>query len=115
MTPREALAEVEGLGYRLGLRPGGLRLSGEGEPSPEVLGLIREHRDGLLSLLEEDAQRCAAHDASLAAGRVTPFPAHLLEFVHPSIRHLVAAEPARKGRQWAPSVPLKTGSKPRRC
>ena len=45
--PNEARAEGEGLGYRLGLRLGGLRLAGEGEPPSEVLALIREHRDGL--------------------------------------------------------------------
>lgn len=99
MTPREALVEVEGLGYRLALRPGGLRLVGRGEPSPEVLALIHEHRDGLLALLEEEARAWGAHEASLAAGRVTPFPAHLLDLVHPSIRHLVAGHgPPQKAR-----------------
>ena len=99
MTARGALAEVEGLGYRLALRPGGLRLTGEGEPSPELLALIQEHRDGLLSFLEEEARRRKAHEESLAAGRIVPFPAHLVPLVHPSIRHLVEAQdPAKKGR-----------------
>lgn len=89
MTPREARAEVEGRGFRLALRPGGLRLTGASEPPPDVLALIREHRDGLLALLEEDARLYAAHKESLAAGRVVPFPPHLLCYVHPSIRHLV--------------------------
>lgn len=91
MTPREALAEVSGLGYRLSLRPGGLRLTGEGEPPPELLGLIQEQREGLLALLEEDARRWAAHEASMAAGRLVPFPAHAVPLVHPSIRHLTEA------------------------
>lgn len=99
MTPREALAEVEGSGFRLALRPGGLRLTGPDEPPPEVLTLIREHRDGLLSLLEAEARADAAHEASLAAGRLVPFPAHLVPLVHPSIRHLVAVQdPPQKVR-----------------
>lgn len=57
MTPPEVLEQVEGLGYRLGLRPGGLRLSGDTEPMPEVLGLIQGHRDGLLGLLVVEAGR----------------------------------------------------------
>jgi hypothetical protein len=57
MTPPEVLAQVEGLGYRLGLRPGGLRLSGGTEPAPEVLGLIQGHRAGLLALLVAEAER----------------------------------------------------------
>ena len=57
MTPPEVLEQVEGLGYRLGLRPGGLRLAGGTEPTPEVLGLILGHRDGLLGLLVEEAER----------------------------------------------------------
>jgi hypothetical protein len=57
VTPPEVLAQVEGLGYRLGLRPGGLRLSGGTEPPPEVLGLIQGHRAGLLGLLMMEAER----------------------------------------------------------
>jgi len=57
VTPPEVLAQVEGLGYRLGLRPGGLRLMGGTEPPPEVLGLIQAHRDGLLALLVTEAER----------------------------------------------------------
>lgn len=89
MTPREALAEVEGLGYRLGLRPGGLRLSGCAEPSPDVLAIIKEHRDGLLSFLEDDARKEKAHADSLARGRITPFPTSLLGLLDASIRGLV--------------------------
>lgn len=95
MTPRAVLDEAEGLGYRLALRPGGLRLTGADAPPPDLLALIQEHRDGLLALLEEEAQRCAAHETSLAAGRLTPFPAHLVDLVHPSIRHLVAVGKVR--------------------
>jgi hypothetical protein len=57
VTPPEVLAQVEGFGYRLGLRPGGLRLSGGTEPPPEVLALIQAHRDGLLALLVAEAER----------------------------------------------------------
>ena len=64
-----------------------------------LLALIQEHRDGLLSFLEEEARRRKAHEESLAAGRIVPFPAHLVPLVHPSIRHLVEAQdPAKKGR-----------------
>lgn len=86
MTPRALLAEVEGMGYRLTLRPGGLRLKGKGEPPPGVVALIQEHRESLLDLLEAEAAGQAAHEASLAAGRITPFPAHLRRYVHPSIK-----------------------------
>lgn len=89
MTPREVLAEVEGLGFRLALRPGGLRITGGEQPPLEVLALIREHRGALLAFLEAEARVQAAHDASLAAGRLTPFPAHLAGLVHRSIRHLL--------------------------
>ena len=86
MTPREALEEVEGLGYRLSLRPGGLRLTGESKPPPRMLALIQENRDGLLVLLEEDARLCAAHEASLAEGRIVPIPPHIIQLLHSSIR-----------------------------
>jgi hypothetical protein len=108
VTAREALAEVEALGFHLALRPGGLRLKGKGEPPPELLGMIRDHRDGLLALLEEDARLWAAHEASLAAGRVVPFPAHLLGYVHPSIRHLVAGGGAAGGSESDHEVDHKT-------
>lgn len=60
MTPQDALAELTGLGYRLGLRPGGLRLTGNQTPCTVVLDLVREHRDGLILLLQErfKAQSC---------------------------------------------------------
>lgn len=88
MTPREALAEVECLGYRLTLRPGGLRLTGPSEPPHEVKALILEHREELVEYMEAEARAVVAHEASLAAGRVTLFPAHLRAYVHPSIRAL---------------------------
>ncbi len=65
MTPPEVLAKLNGLGYRLGLRPGGLRLTGQGEPPPEVLALVREHRAGLLALLVEDAQELREERAGI--------------------------------------------------
>ena len=52
MTVAALLERVEGLGYRLGLRPGGLRLTGDTQPTPKLLALIQEHREGLLALLE---------------------------------------------------------------
>ena len=57
MTPPEVLEQIEGLGYRLGLRPGGLRLAGGTEPPPKVLALIQTHRAGLLALLVAEAER----------------------------------------------------------
>lgn len=91
MTPRQVLAEIEGLGFHLTLRPGGLRLTGGAQPPPEVLATIRENRVALITFLECEAQAQAAHDESLTAGRLTVFPSHLLDLVHPSLRHLVKA------------------------
>ena len=58
----------------------------EGYLDPEDLAYLEEERAGLMA----DAKM----EASLAAGRVTPLASHLLELVHPSLRHLVA-EPGR--------------------
>lgn len=91
MTPREVLAEVEGLGYRLTLRPGGIRLTGKSKPPPKVLASIREHRDALIKFLESEASAQQAHELSLAAGRLTTLPAHLLDFIHPAIRYMEGA------------------------
>jgi hypothetical protein len=55
VTPREVLVEIEGLGFRLALRLGGLRLTGGAQPPPEVLALIREHRGALLAFLQAEA------------------------------------------------------------
>lgn len=102
MTPCEVLATVRGLGYRLGLRPGGLRLTGTGEPSPEVLGLIREHREDLLAFLEVDEKAWAAFEASCKAGRTVPFSRRLLSFVHPSLRAIAEAEGEPESEQRKP-------------
>lgn len=91
MTPREVLAEIEGLGLRLTLRPGGLRLTSGAQPPPELLAMIREHRGALMALLEAEVLVQAAHEASLAAGRMTTFPPHLLDLIHPSIRQMARA------------------------
>jgi hypothetical protein len=99
MTPRELLAEIGGLGYRLSLHGGCLRLSGKGEPASEVLSLIRENRESLLFLLKVEARAWADHEASLAAGRVTPVPAHLLQLVHPSLRPIVSNVAPRQVHQ----------------
>ena len=98
MTPQEVLEELGGMGYRLYLRPGGVRLAGEGIPPPKLLDLIREHRDGLMDLLEAEAQVWEAHQASKTAGRVTTLPAHVLGLVHPSLRGQEAEEPFKKSR-----------------
>ncbi|WP_005035533.1 hypothetical protein [Holophaga foetida] len=90
--PQELLAKIEGLGYCLTLRFGGLRRTGEGEePMPEVLILIGEHREALKSILEAEAKAWAASEASVAAGRMTIFPCNLLHFVHPSILESMTA------------------------
>jgi hypothetical protein len=89
MTPCEVLAEVGGLGYRLSLRPGGLHISGKGTMTPPaVKALILEHRGELIEYMEAEARTWAAHEASLAAGRITTFPARLKCYLHPSLRHL---------------------------
>ncbi len=127
MTPPEVLGQVEGLGFRLSLRPGGLRLSGAGEPPPQLLALIAEHRPALLALLEADAEAWAAHESSLAESRVTTFPDYLAHLVHPdALRACRGAEAeretrrkaaldVRKGHLQAPFSPSKTRSNPRRC
>lgn len=91
MTPGDILSELGKRGYRLTLWPGGLHLSppaDRGDPPLDLFALIAEHRPSLIEVLEAEAQAVEAHEASLAAGRVTPFPAHLRAYVHPSIRHL---------------------------
>ena len=98
MTPLEVMAELAGLGYRLHLRPGGVRLAGTGTPPPGLVARIREHRDALVGLLEDEDRARAAHETSLAAGRVTTFPAHLLDLVHPSLRVLLASENIQMSR-----------------
>jgi len=127
VTPRDVLGRAEGMGFHLSLRPGGLRLTGATEPPPDLLGLIAEHRPALLALLEDDASRCAVHDASLAAVRVTTFPGYLAALVHPATlracradeaerdaRHR-AAQDALKGPRRVASAPYQTRSNPRRC
>ena len=127
MTPPEVLGQVEGLGFRLSLRPGGLRLSGAGEPPPQLLALIAEHRPALLALLEADAEAWAAHESSLAESRVTTFPDYLAHLVHPdalrACRDAEAEQGARrraalgsqKGPRRTPFQPNQTRSNPRRC
>jgi hypothetical protein len=89
MSPREMLAKIEGSGCRLSLRPGGLNIKGKGEQTPpELKTLILEHREELIEFLESEARAVEAHEASLAAGRVTTFDPRLRDYVHPSIRHL---------------------------
>lgn len=97
MTPREALAEIERLGFHLSLRPGGLRLTGDGEPPPQVLALITEHRPGLVSLLEAEEQTWDAHQASLVAGRITAFPAYLAGLVDPVLSRACATRQVLNG------------------
>ena len=98
MTAKDVFTQIQARGYRLTLRPGGMRLTGTAQPPDEVRLLIAEHRGALMAFLEADARAWSAHEASLAAGRVTNFPAHLLGLVHPSIRVLLASENTRMGR-----------------
>ena len=86
MTPREVLTLIGGSGFQLCLRPGGLRLSGKGELPPEVITLIRDHRKGLIAVLEGIAQSWVAHETSLASNRVVNVPPHVVPFIHPSLR-----------------------------
>ncbi len=91
MTPRDILSELGKRGFRLTLRPGGLHLSRPEEqidPPLDLFAQIAEHRLSLIEQLEAEARAREAHEASLAAGRVTPFPAHLRAYLHPYIRHL---------------------------
>ena len=91
MTPGDILSELGKGGFRLILRPGGLHLTppgDRGDPPLDLFAQIAEHRASLIELLKVDARAWEAHEASLAAGRVTPFPAHLRTYVDPSIRHL---------------------------
>jgi hypothetical protein len=72
VTPREVLGHAKGLGFRLSLRPGGLRLTGAEEPPPELVALIREHRDALLALLEWEAQAWPKEVSEGITARVSP-------------------------------------------
>jgi len=85
VTPLEVLGKVSDQGYHLALRPGGLRLTGCGEPLPDLLALIAAHRPGLLALLESETPARAAHEASLLAGRITTFPESLAHYLHPAL------------------------------
>ena len=124
MTPPEVLSRAEGLGFHLSLRPGGLRLTGATEPPADLLALIAEHRDALLALLEEHAEARAAHDASLAADRVTTFPDYLAHLVDPALlracrdaenRRQITLNTAQKGHLRPTSMPSQTRLNPRRC
>ena len=95
MTPREVLSEMKGLGYRLTLRPGGLRLEGGGQPVSEVVALLTGHREALIALLDADARAWALHKAGLAAGRLTPFPQHLHHLVSPVLVRVCLEDEAR--------------------
>ena len=124
MTPRELLGHAGGMGFHLSLRPGGLRLTGATEPPPDLLGLIAEHRPALLALLEADAEAWVAHDASLAADRVTTFPDYLAHLVDPALlracrdaenRRQITLNTAQKGNLRPTSMPSQTRLNPRRC
>jgi hypothetical protein len=91
----EVLTLIQARGYRLSLRPGGIRLTGAAQPPDEVRLLIADNRGALLAFLKAEAGAWERHEASLAAGRVTAFPAHLLDLVHSSLRALLAAEITR--------------------
>lgn len=91
MTPGDILSELGKRGFRLILRPGGLHLTppgDRGDPPLDLFAQIAEHRPSLIEHLEAEARAWDAHEASLAAGRVTAFPAFLRAYVDPSIRHL---------------------------
>jgi hypothetical protein len=71
-----------------------LRLTCAGDPQPELLKVIHEHRPSLIAFIEAENRLWAAHQASLEAGRITLFPKNLLDLVHPSIRATVSSEAA---------------------
>ena len=48
MTPRDVLAQLEAEGVKASLK---LRFEGEREPSPEVVTLLENHRDDLITYL----------------------------------------------------------------
>jgi hypothetical protein len=91
MTPGEILSALSKRGFRLTLRPGGLHLTSpedRGDPPLDLFAQIAEHRPSLIEVLESEARAVEAHEASLAAGRVTTLDPRLRDYVHPSIRHL---------------------------
>lgn len=98
MTAEDVLTQVRARGYRLTLRPGGLRLTSSSQPTDDVRLLIADHRAPLMALLEAEDRAWSLHEASLAAGRVTTFPVHLMGLVHPSLRVLLDAETSRTSR-----------------
>ena len=67
MTPSEVLRQVKWLGCSLTLSEGKVTLSGPGEPPLQLQELIKQHRAELIEWMEASA----AHEASLAAGRIT--------------------------------------------
>jgi hypothetical protein len=56
---------AECLGYRLVLRPGGLRIEGKCEAPRDVLALVREHRDAIVALLLQDLEDLAEERAGI--------------------------------------------------
>ena len=65
-TSGAAMASLRARGYRLSLRPGGLRLAGGLGTPPHVLALVRQHREGLISILEAEAKVTAEDLAGTA-------------------------------------------------
>jgi len=96
VTAQEVLAQIQGQGYRLTLRPGGLRLTGIAQPTDEVRLLVAAHRAALMAFLEADAKAWSLHEASLEAGRLTPFPDHLHHLVDPVLVRACQVDESRR-------------------
>ena len=69
------------MGYRLALSPDGLSLSGPGEPSKQVLEVIRQHKEEVVAWLESEAAAWTTHEASIAAGRVTKLSPRVVDLL----------------------------------
>jgi hypothetical protein len=64
------LAEAHGVRIALD-EAGGLRMEAEAEPPPELVAMLREHRDALLALLDHDAGEAEAMRAYYAGSTGT--------------------------------------------
>jgi hypothetical protein len=122
VTPPEVLEQLEALGYRLDLRPGGLRLSGGTKPTSEVLALIQAHRAELLALLVAESERDLLEEragilefqagftrgeADLRAGVATEQNEPALSAARPETRHRQGGPgPEREGSAGSGAIVL---------
>ena len=62
MTAPEALTTLRSRGYKLVLQPGGILVSGGYGLAPHIRALVKEHRAGLIGLLEAETRHNNLND-----------------------------------------------------